>query len=314
MATLRGRSVRGSTILARFPFGQTHSRNATAAQVPISVPIHCSAIIDSTAQIDSTAIIGPYCVVNGPVRIGPRTTVGPFVQILGHTEIGSDCQIHAAAIVGDVPQDRSFTGNISYCRIGDGTILREHVTVHRGSAPESATNVGQRCLVMAGAHIGHNCQIHDEAIIVNGALLGGYVQVGRKAMLSGNVGVHQFVRIGELAMIGGLSMVTQDVPPYFMLDNRGLCVGINRVGLRRSGLNTEECEEAKTAYRILCRMPGSLSQAISKLEAIVRTSTGRNILEFVSAPSKRGLHLLSPKNSRWQCDVEVDPARQSGEA
>ena len=270
------------------------------------MPIHSSAIIDSTAQIDSTAIIGPYCVVNGAVRIGPRTAVGPFVQILGHTEIGSDCQIHAGAVVGDVPQDRSFTGDISNCRIGDGTILREHVTVHRGSAPGSATVIGQRCLVMAGAHIGHNCQIQDEAIIVNGALLGGYVEVGRKAMLSGNVGVHQFVRIGELAMIGGLTMVTQDVPPYFMMDNRGLCVGINRVGLRRSGLSTEECEEAKAAYRILCRTPGSLSQAISKLEAMVQTSTGRRILEFVSATSKRGIHLLSPKNIRWQCDGDAD--------
>ena len=274
--------------------------------------IHSSAVIDPSARIDSTAIIGPYCVIDGPVRIGPRTTLGPFVQIIGHTEIGSDCQIHAGTVVGDVPQDRTFSGGISYCRIGDGTILREHVTVHRGSASESATIVGQRCHVMAGAHIGHNCQVHDEAIIVNGALLGGYVEVGRQAMLSGNVGVHQFVRIGELAMIGGLTMVTQDVPPYFMLDNRGLCVGINRVGLRRSGLSQEECEEAKAAYRILCRMPGGLSQAIHTLEAMVRTSTGRCVLEFVSAPSKRGIHLLSPKNTRWQCDLDERPVDERG--
>ena len=266
--------------------------------------IHPTAIIDPDARIDSTAIIGPYCVIEGPAQIGPRTMVGPFVQILGHTEIGCDCQIHASAIVGDVPQDRSFTGDISYCRIGDGTILREHVTVHRGSTPESVTSVGQRCYVMAGAHIGHNCQVHDEAILVNGALLGGYVEVGRKAVVSGNVGVHQFVRIGELAMIGGLSMVTQDVPPYFMLDNRGLCVGINRIGLRRAGLNHAECEEAKAAYRVLCRMPGGLSQAIATLAAMVHESTGRTILEFVSATSKRGIHLLSPKNTRWQFDVE----------
>ena len=273
--------------------------------------IHSSAVVDPLARIDATATIGPYCVINGPVRIGPRTNVGPFVQILGHTEIGSDCQIHAGAIVGDVPQDRSFAGGVSYCRIGDGTVLREHVTVHRGSASESATNVGQQCLVMAGAHIGHNCQVQDGAIIVNGTLLGGYVEVGRKAMLSGNVGVHQFVRIGELAMIGGLTMVTQDVPPYFMLDNRGLCVGINRVGLRRSGLSPEECDEAKTAYRVLCRMPGSLSNAIHTLEATMRTSTGRCILEFLSAPSKRGIHLLSPKNTRWQGELDEDHSEAS---
>lgn len=265
--------------------------------------VHSSAIIDSDAHIDSTATIGPYCVIDGPVRIGPRTNVGPFVHILGHTEIGSDCQIHAGTVVGDLPQDRTFSGGISYCRIGDGTILREHVTVHRGSALESETLVGQRCFVMAGAHIGHNCQVHDEAVLVNSALLAGYVEVGRGAVLSGNVGVHQFVRIGELAMIGGLTMVTQDVPPYFMLDNRGLCVGINRVGLRRAGLSREECEEAKAAYRVLCRMPGGLSQAIGKLETMVRESTGRAILTFVSAPSRRGIHLLSPKNTRWQFDT-----------
>ncbi len=270
--------------------------------------IHFSAIINPAAEIDSTATIGPYCVIDGPVRIGPRTIVGPFVQILGHTEIGCDCQIHSGAVVGDVPQDLTFSGEISYCRIGDGTILREHVTVHRGTAPESATVVGQRCLVMAGAHVGHNCQVHDEAILVNGALLGGYVEVGRQAMVSGNVGVHQFVRIGELAMIGGLTMVTQDVPPYFMLDNRGLCVGINRIGLRRAGLTRAECEEAKAAYRVLCRMPGSLSQAIEKLSATVCESTGRTILKFLSATSKRGIHLLSPKNLPWQCDVEVNSA------
>ena len=268
--------------------------------------IHPSAVIDSQALIDSTATIGPYCVIGESARIGARSMLGPFVQILGHTDIGDDCQIHAGTVVGDVPQDRTFSGDISYCRIGDGTILREHVTVHRGTAPESATVVGQRCLVMAGAHIGHNCQVHDEAILVNGALLGGYVEVGSKAMVSGNVGVHQFVRIGELAMIGGLTMVTQDVPPYFMLDNRGLCVGINRIGLRRAGLSREECEEAKAAYRVLCRMPGGLSQAIQKLEATMRTITGRTILEFLSAPSKRGIHLLSPKNMPWQFDGSGD--------
>ncbi len=270
------------------------------------MPIHSSAIIDSDAVIDSTATIGPYCVVEGPARIGARTKIGPFVHILGHSDIGCDCQIHAGAVVGDLPQDQKYRDDISYCRIGDGTVLREHVTVHRGSTAESITSIGQRCFVMAGAHVGHDCQVGDDVILVNGALLGGYVEVGRKAVISGNVGVHQFVRIGELAMIGGLTMVTQDVPPYFMLDNRGLCVGINRIGLRRAGLNPAECEEAKAAYRVLCRMPGGLSQAIATLAAMVREITGRTILEFVSAESKRGIHLLSPKNVPWEIGNDAD--------
>jgi UDP-N-acetylglucosamine acyltransferase len=266
------------------------------------VSIHPTAIIDADAVINPTAEIGPYCVINGPVHVGADTTVGPYVHLLGHTHIGSDCRIHAGCVVGDLPQDLAFRGAISHCRIGNGTTLREHVTVHRGTAPDSTTRIGERCLVMAGAHVGHNCAVADEAVLVNGVLLGGYVAVGRKAILSGHVAVHQFVQIGELAMIGGLSMVSQDVPPYFLVAGRTGCVGVNSVGLRRAGISSDQQAEIKAAYRILCRNRLSLTESIKQLEATMTTDAGREILRFVSRPSHRGFLLRSDRG------VQCEPA------
>jgi len=255
------------------------------------MPIHPTALVSQDAQLDSECSIGPYCVIEGPVRIGSGTVTGPYVHILGDTEIGRDCRIHAGCVLGDLPQDRAYSGDVTYCRIGDGTVLREHVTVHRGTAAGSATIVGQRCLLMAGAHVGHNCCLGDEVTMANGAMLGGYVEVGPRAILSGNVGVHQFVRIGELAMIGGLAKITQDVVPYFMVDGAGTCVGVNRIGMRRAGRSAEDIADAILAYRQLCRTPGSLQSALLQLETSLSTPAGRGILQFMKTPSRRGFHL-----------------------
>ncbi len=261
------------------------------------MPIHSTAIINPSACIAETAEIGPYCVISGQVSIGPRTRVGPYVQVLGHSRIGADCQIHAGAVIGDVPQDRSYSGGVSFCDIGDRTVIREHVTIHRGTGVETATRVGNDCMLMTGSHVAHNCEVGNRVTLVSGALLGGYVRVEDNAVIAGNAGVHQFVRIGAFAMVGALTMVRQDVPPCFLIDERGLCVGINRVGLQRAGLGQADRDEAKTAYRLLCRSASTLEDAIESLRSSVRTITGRTILNFVCSESKRGLLRRSPKNS-----------------
>jgi UDP-N-acetylglucosamine acyltransferase len=255
------------------------------------MPVHPTAIIDPQAQVDESADVGPFCVIEGPVRVGPGTVLAPYVHLLGHTEVGSNCRLHSGTVVGDLPQDRAFSGAKSYVRIGNDTILREHVTVHRGTIPDSTTIIGDRCILMAGAHVGHNCVVADDVMIVNGAMLGGHVQVGRRAVLSGNVAVHQFVRIGEFAMIGGLTKITQDVVPYFMVDGPGLVVGINRVGMRRAGIDREGMEDAKTAFRILCRAQGSMKTLVARLDEAMHSPAGRIIYDFVATPSKRGFHL-----------------------
>lgn len=253
------------------------------------MPIHSTAIVDALAEIGQDVSIGPYSIVEGRVRIGARTTIGPFVHVLGDTTIGEDCHIHSGAVIGDVPQDRAFRGGISYCRIGDGVVIREHATIHRGTAVDTVTTIGNRCLIMASSHVGHNCVLGDEVTLVNGALLGGYVQIGCKAFISGNVGVHQFVRVGELAMVGVLSKVTQDVPPYLMFGGSGRCVGVNSVGLRRAGMASDERLEISQAFRLLYRVPGSLPGNLERLEAIATTAAVRNLIQFLRCPSRRGI-------------------------
>jgi UDP-N-acetylglucosamine acyltransferase len=254
------------------------------------LPIHATAIIDPSAQIDPSATIGPYAVIEGPVQIGADTTILAYVHVLGHTTIGRGCRIHSGAVLGDWPQDRAYAGAESYCRIGDETVIREHVTVHRGTAPGSETVIGNRCLLLAHSHVAHNCRLDDDILLVNGALLAGYVTVGPRAVISGNAAVHQFARIGELAMIGGLAKITRDVPPFLMFDGAGLCVGVNVVGLRRAGYTREERQEVKAIYKTLYRTAGSLSRALSEISAaMVSTPAGRVLYDFLQAPSKRGI-------------------------
>ena len=255
--------------------------------------IHSTAIVDPGAELDPSVEVGPYVVIEGPVRIGGGTTIAAHAHILSHTEIGRNCRIHTAAVIGDTPQDRSFAGGVSYVRIGDETILREQVTVHRGTAAGSETTIGQRCMLLVNSHVGHNCHVGDDVLLVNGAMLGGHVHVGNRAVLSGNVAVHQFARIGELAMIGGLAKITQDVPPFLMFDGPGQCVGVNVIGLRRAGMTAEQREEIKQSYRLLYRTAGTWSNAVARVAELVTSPPGLRLLEFLKTPSRRGIHARS---------------------
>lgn len=252
--------------------------------------IHATAVIDPQAELDPSVEVGPYVVIEGPVRVEAGTVLSPHVHLMGSTIIGPGCRIHTGAVVGDYPQDRSFAGGVSFCEIGAETILREYATVHRGTKAGTLTRIGERCMVMAHAHVGHNCDVGDDVTLVNGCLLGGYVSVGSRAVISGNTGVHQFVRIGELAMIGGLAKITQDILPFFMYDGHGVAVGINVVGQRRAGMSSAERAELKAAYRRIYRTAGSLPNAVADLTKSLVTPAGKRLLEFLQAPSKRGIH------------------------
>lgn len=253
------------------------------------MPIHPTAVVDPQAQIDPTASIGPHVFIDGPVHVSPHCVIGPSVVLLGHTLIGPRTRIHSHAVIGDVPQDRAFDGSETYCRVGADCVLREGVTIHRGTAAGSGTHVGDRCLLMTNSHIGHNCVIGDDVTIVSGALFGGYVEVGTGAVISGNAAAHQFVRIGELAMIGGLAKLVKDVPPFLMTDRDGSIVGINRVGLRRAGMSVLEREEIKAAHRLLFRSDIPWQVATSTIRESVKTAAGERFLAFLDAPSIRGV-------------------------
>lgn len=253
------------------------------------MPIHPTAVVSGDAHVDPNAQIGAHVVIEGPVRIGPETIVNPFVHISGSTTIGANCRIHSGAVIGDLPQDRAYAGGESFCEVGDETIIREGVTVHRGTKPGSSTVVGKRCFLMANSHVGHNCVLADDVILTNGALLGGYVTVGPRAFVSGNVAIHQFVRVGELAMIGGTAKITRDIPPFFMADVGGSCVGVNIVGMRRAEFPPEVRDEIRAAYRLYYREGGSEEEKLAAIESMLKSDAGRRLLEFLRGESKRGI-------------------------
>ncbi len=266
--------------------------------------IHPTAVIDKKAEIDPTAEIGPFAVIEGPVKMGPGCRVYPNAYISGWTEIGAKVEIHPNAVVGHLPQDFHFSGERSYCRIGDGTIIREGASIHRGTQPESWTIVGKNCFILASGHVGHNCEVGDGVKIYNCTALSGHVEVGRNAIISGYSLVHQFVRIGEFVMVGGGTRLGKDVPPYFSALGESECYGYNAIGLRRSGeFSPEEIAEVKTAYRTLYRSGKTFGVALEEMAGAMKTKTGRRIVEFIKAPNKRGIIGGSSERGE-ECDGE----------
>lgn len=251
--------------------------------------IHSTAVIDPRAEIESECEIGPYVVVEGPVKIRRGTRVMAHATLMGWTEIGEENEIHPGAVLGDAPQDKAYAGTESYLKIGSRNIVREFVQLHRGTAPGSSTVVGNDNYFMAGAHVGHNCKLGDQIVLANGALLAGYVEVGDRAFISGNCVVHQFVRVGELSLMRGLSGASRDVPPYSIVDWQHTVRGVNTVGLKRAGLDEQKIRRLKEAFRVLFRKGRNLGLAVRELETKKDLSPEvRKLLEFVEA-SKRGV-------------------------
>lgn len=251
--------------------------------------IHSTAIIDPRAEIAPDVQIGPYVVIDGPVRVGPGCKIDPAAILMGHTEIGARCHIHAHAVVGDLPQDRAFHGEVSFCKIGDDCIIREGSTVHRGTKPGTTTTIGDRCMLMTNSHVGHNCTVGNDVTLVSGVLLGGYVTMGDKSMIGGGAAVHQFVRIGELAMVAGITAAVRDVPPFAMTDRTGTVVGLNVVGLRRAGLTSQERNELKQAFKIVYHSGLPREQWLAALGGLTTTPACQKLLDFLTPESTRGV-------------------------
>lgn len=263
------------------------------------MPIHPSAMIDSQAKVDPTATIGPFVVIQGNVAVGPGCHLAAGVIVYGPTTIGAGTRVHSHAVLGDVPQDRAFQGEDSSVVIGDDCIIREGVTIHRGSSPGSVTRIGNRCMLMTNSHVGHNCTLEDEVIMISGSLLGGHVHVGRRAVISGNAAIHQFVRVGEASMISGLGKIVQDIPPFFMTDREGALVGVNRVGMIRGGFTSQERDEIKAAYKVVYRSGLDRAETLRALEELIRTDAGKRLLAFLKTDSKRGVAAAAyPQSTR----------------
>ena len=256
--------------------------------------IHPTALIDSTAVIDASAHIGPYAVIGPEVQIAAGVDLGPHAVVLSHTRIGKGCRIHAHAVVGDAPQDVAFSGEPSWVDIGEGVVIREGVTIHRGTKPDSATRVGDGCFLMANSHLAHNVELGRRVIVANGALLAGYVVVGDGAFISGNAAIHQFCRVGRLAMIAGSSAISRDVPPFCTTYAGAYneVVGLNTVGLRRAGFSPEDRLHVKRAFALYYRQGLRPAEAVARIRAEWPTGPARAFADF-AADSKRGLCALS---------------------
>jgi UDP-N-acetylglucosamine acyltransferase len=251
------------------------------------MPIHATAVIDPRAEVHGEAEIGPFVVIDGPVRVGPGTRVLAHVTLLGRTHIGAGNVIHSGAVVGDVPQDLAFQEAETYLRIGDNNVIREHVEIHRGTKPGTATVIGNENYLMTNAHIAHNCRLGDHVILATGATLGGYVEVEDQVFISGNCVVHQFVRIGRLALLRGLSRSSLDVPPFCIMDWTHTVRGINRVGLRRAGFDGTQIRHLQRAFSQLFRT-GNIRQAVAAVESGPCSPEVRYLLDFIRA-STRGV-------------------------
>ena len=251
--------------------------------------IHPTAIVSEGAEIAPDVEVGPYAVIDEGVTIGPGTRVYHHAYLTGRARIGEGNVIHPGAVIGGEPQDLSFAGGVSGCRVGDRNVIREGAQVHRGTEAGTETVIGSDCYLMANSHVAHNCRLGDRVIMANCALLGGYVTVGDRAFLSGGVVVHQFVRIGTHAFVSGNASVSMDVPPYLTVRGRNSVCRVNTVGLKRSEVVSDEAAgEIGRAYRALYRSGRPFSEAISGLEAAGPGPEVAAMIEFFRT-SERGV-------------------------
>lgn len=267
--------------------------------------IHPTAIVDKRAELHETVVVGPFCIIEGYVRIGAGCRLYQNVYVTGHTVIGEGCELHPGVVVGHLPQDVKFKGEVSYCRIGARTVIREYTTIHRATGEGESTVVGEDCFLLGGTHIGHNCEVGNRVTMVNGAKLGGHCQVADRVTFGADGIIHQFVRIGELAMIGAGGPVAMDVLPFMLTDHDGFVAGLNVVGLRRAGVPREEVLELRGIFRTLYREGLSFREAVARVAKDVRGEAGRRLVAFLQAPSRRGI-LGPPRKAGPWIDSERD--------
>ncbi|MCF8215459.1 MAG: acyl-ACP--UDP-N-acetylglucosamine O-acyltransferase [Chlorobium sp.] len=235
----------------------------------MSSTIHPTALVSPEAVLGEDVSIGPYTVIEGDVSIGKGTTVGPQVHIASGTRIGIDCRIHTGAVLGGEPQDLKFAGEKTSLVIGDRTVIRECVTLNRGTKASGKTVVGSDNLIMAYVHAGHDCVIGNHVVIANSVQFGGHCEVGDYAVIGGLAGVHQFVRIGRFSMVGGIARASLDVPPFVMAGGHSSFryEGLNAIGLKRRGFSSEKITLIRDVYRIIFQSGMLLSNALAVVQA-----------------------------------------------
>ena len=231
--------------------------------------VHPSAVVDPGAKLADDAVVGAFSTVGPEVELGPGVELRPHAHVVGRTTIGERTRIFPFAVVGEEPQDKSFSGEASELVIGADNVIREHASIHIGTAKGgSCTRIGDDNLIMSGVHIGHDTQIGSHTIIASNCALGGHVEIHDHAVIGGMCGVHQFTRIGESVMVAALSGVSKDAPPFAIVSGERTSVkGINVIGLKRRGFSNEVRLEIKKAYHTILHSKLRMSDALAKIRA-----------------------------------------------
>ncbi len=256
------------------------------------MPHHPTAVIHEATRIEESVSIGAYAVIEDGVEIGPGCVIREHAVLRAGTCLGGGCQIDAHAVVGGLPQDLSFHPSTpSGVRLGEGVVLREGVTVNRATREGSFTEIGTGSLLMAYAHVGHDCQVGEHVILANNVLVAGKVTIGDHVFVGGGTGFHQYVRVGESAMVSGLSRCSIDLPPFCIMAERNELIGLNLVGLKRRGIERESLHELKKLYRLVFASEGRPSVLARGIAAdkVAKTAEGGRFLSFLSAESQRGV-------------------------
>jgi len=251
------------------------------------VSIHPLANVSPEARLGVGVSIGAFASVEADVELGDHCVVASGAIVKSGVKAGVNNEFCEHSVIGGAPQHAGRPQHIGRVVIGDNNVFREHVTIHRALKPETATTVGNSNYVMASGHFGHDCTVGNHAIFANGAMLGGHVSVSDRAFVSGAVAVHQFCRIGRLAMVGGHARVVQDVPPFMLLDGQSGCiVGLNVVGLRRSGHTSEDIASLKSAYRLIYRRGLPWKDVLEALRTEFTGGPVAQLQEFLSAGTR----------------------------
>lgn len=252
--------------------------------------IHTTAIVSKKAKIGQNVTVGPHSIVEDDVEIGDGSEIASSVLIADGARIGKNVKIAHSAVISTEPQDLKFEGEDSWVKIGDNSIVREFVTINRGTSAHGTTTLGKNCLLMAYSHVAHDCIIGDNVIMANSVNLAGHIEIGDYAILGGVLPVHQFVKIGAHAMVGGGFRVQQDICPFSLVGGYPIkVVGINSIGLKRRGFKPETIRNLEQAFKILFFSNLNTTQAADKIKSDLDNTTEiKEILGFINR-SNRGI-------------------------
>jgi UDP-N-acetylglucosamine acyltransferase len=281
----------------------------------MQVRIHPTAVVSPLAVIHSHVEIGPFAIVEAGAVVGQGCTLAARSSVKTGAVLGREVVVGENAVIGGGPQHINPPANPGRVVIGERCVLREHVTVHRAMNPAGETRIGSDCLLMVGSHVAHDCRVGNRVILTNSVLLGGHVQVGDRAVIGGAAAVHQFCRVGRLVMVAACAKIVQDVPPFVLTDGTaGMVVGLNKVGLKRSGMSADEILEIKRAYRTIYRQGLPFAEMVAALEAEYAAGPAAEFAEFFHG-GKRGFvqERRSPPKAAVRLHTADDEADEPAE-